>query len=475
MAEQADGISRRDFLSASAAMAAATPQTAAQPERKPNIIIIIADQVRADAIGAYGSNPMNLTPNLDAMAAEGTLYRNMFTNQPVCSPSRACLFTGEYPARHGVWRNTGRGVGIASDAATIATVCRDAGYSANYIGKWHLADGTRGPVPPRQRGGFLNLWEASNELELTSHPYEGDLWDADGRPMHFENEFRSDFITGLATRFLDNAGASPFLLVVSYLEPHQQNDLGHMVAPNGYATRYQNPFVPEDLKHLPGTWQQQLPDYYGCIKSIDECVGKIREALSKNRLDRNTIVCFISDHGCHFMTRNTEYKRSGHDASIRIPFIVTGPGFSGGNEIRELVSMVEVSPTLLDAVGLKVPGTMQGKSTVPLLKGERNQWRNEIFVQMSEFWVARALRTPEWTYVAAARRGPGRFQPAPNASRYYTFQIYNNRGDPHQLINLAGHRNVADADTHLRERLRERMQETGDAPAELLACEFPYP
>ena len=470
--------SRRRFLTSSgAALAsrAALAEAAPAAPSKPNIVIIIADQVRADAIGAYGKNPMDLTPNLDAMARQGTLYRHMFTNQPVCSPSRACLFTGQYPARHGVWRNTGRGVGLSPNATTIATVCRDAGYSANYIGKWHLADGTRGPVPPAQRGGFLNLWQASNELEITAHPYEGDLYDGDGRPIHFENQYRADFLTELAKRFLQNVSKqSPFLLVVSYLEPHQQNDLGRMVAPKGYAERYQNPFVPEDLKHFPGNWQQQLPDYYGSIKRIDECVGEIRTALANAGLDQNTIMVFVSDHGCHFMTRNTEYKRSGHDASIHIPLIIDGPGFRGGHEVRELVSMVDLSPTLLEAAGLAIPKSMQGRSTLPLVTGAAQNWRNEVFIQMSEFWTARALRTPEWTYVAAAPRGNGPYRPAPHAPEYATFQIYDNRADPYQLVNLAGHRSTEAIDAEMRERLRARMAEAGDAPAELNPCKFPY-
>src|SRR5579884_3856285 len=478
MNEKPSSLSRRDLLGAAglaAAGVAGAKQRPSEPASKPNIVIIIADQVRADFIGAYGHNPMNVTPNLDAMGGQGTLYRNMFTNQPVCSPSRACLFTGEYGAKNGVWRNTGNGVALAPNATTLATVLRDAGYSANYIGKWHLAEARGGPVAPSARGGFLNLWQASNELELTSHPYEGDLYDGDGRPIHFQNEYRVDFMTGLATRFLrETSKTSPFLLVVSYLEPHHQNDMGRMVAPKGYAERYQNPYVPEDLKFFPGNWQQQLPDYYGCIKKIDEAVGEIRTTLHDTGLDRNTIVLFISDHGCHFMTRNTEYKRSGQDASIHIPFIVEGPGFNGGRNVLELVSMVDVTPTLLSAVGVSVPDTMQGHSTLGLLSGQASDWRNEVFIQMSEFWVARALRTPEWTYVAAAPRGKEKFKPAPNAPEYAAFQLYDNRADPYQLVNLAGRKETAQNETQLRERLRQRMQEIGDKPAELAACMFPY-
>jgi arylsulfatase A-like enzyme len=471
-------LSRRALLTASAAGAlplAGASQPQPSPSSKPNIVIIIADQVRWDAVGAYGLNPMPLTPNIDQMAARGTLYRKMFTNQPVCSPSRACLFTGEYPAKHGVWKNAGEGVSLSPSATTIATECRKAGYSANYIGKWHLAEGTRGPVPAAGRGGFLDLWEASNELEWTSHPYEGDIYDGDGRPLHFQNEYRVDFLTGRAKRFLGNVSkSSPFLLVVSYLEPHQQNDLQRMVAPNGYRERYQNPYVPEDLKRFPGNWQEQLPDYYGCLKRIDEAVGDIRSTLRDLQLSRNTVVVFISDHSCHFMTRNTEYKRSAHDASIHIPLIMEGPGFEGGREVLHMVSMVDVTPTLLDAAKLPIPASMQGKSTMHLVAGDASGWRDEVFVQMSEFWVARALRTPEWTYALAAPRTGERFRPAPHAARYSAFQLYDNRADPHQLVNLAGRKETSAVEDMLRDRLKNRMQEIGDFPAELTACPFPY-
>jgi arylsulfatase A-like enzyme len=474
-------FSRRSVLSAGAAALTspalrATGEAPQDSGRKPNILVIIADQVRSDAVGAYGANPMDLTPHLDAMAARGTLYRHMFTNQPVCSPSRACLFTGQYPARHGVWKNTSREVGIQAGATTLATECKKAGYSANYIGKWHLAKGgIDGPVPPEDRGGFTDLWEAANALELTSHAYSGDLYDAQGKPIRFEGEYRVDFLTDRAVRFLQNVNkSSPFLLVLSYLEPHQQNDEKRMIAPEEYAHRYRDPFVPEDLKHFPGDWQQQLPDYYGALKRVDDSLGKLQQALVQQGLDENTIIVFLSDHGCHFMTRNTEYKRSGHDASLRIPFIIQGPGFEGGREVRQLVSMVDVTPTLLAAARLPVPATMQGKSTLPLLSGTNAPWRDEIFVQMSEFWVARALRTKEWTYVVAAPREDGKFQPEPHAPAYTAFQLYGNRADPYQLVNLAGRKETVQVEEHLRERLKERMQEAGDSPAELRPCAFPY-
>lgn len=457
-----------------AAMAGSTtPQ--ATDKRKPNVVIIIADQVRSDAVGAYGANPMNLTPNIDAMARRGTLYRNMFTNQPVCSPSRACLFTGQYPARHGVWKNTGKDVALKPDAQTIASEYGKAGYSTNYIGKWHLAKGAPGPVAPDARGGFTGVWEVANELELTSHAYDGDLYGAEGKPIHFQGKYRVDFLTDLATQFLQQVDKhAPFLLVLSYLEPHQQNDQGRMIAPEGYAERYRNAFVPEDLKHFPGNWQQQLPDYYGALARVDEGVGKVQHALTQAGLHDDTIIVFVSDHGCHFMTRNTEYKRSGHDASLKVPLVIEGPGFNGGREVRQLVSMVDVTPTLLDAGGISIPAGMQGKSTLPLLAGTEAPWREEVFVQMSEFWVARALRNRDWTYVMAAPRTGAKFEPAPNAPAYSAFQLYDNRADPHQLVNMAGRKETVAVEAALRERLKQRMEEAGDKPADLQRCAFPY-
>ena len=127
---------RRSVLSSAAA--AGLLKSRQPVSARPNIVIVISDQVRYDCVGAYGEHPMDITPNIDAMAHTGTLFRHAFIAQPVCSPSRASMFTGQYPARHGVWRNTGHGVALNPATPTIATELTKAGYSANYIGKWHL-------------------------------------------------------------------------------------------------------------------------------------------------------------------------------------------------------------------------------------------------------------------------------------------------------------------------------------------------
>jgi arylsulfatase A-like enzyme len=488
-------VTRREFIKGSAAAAASpileaggrNPDAPTASKKPPNIIIIIADQFRWDALGAYGLNSMGLTPQLDSMARRGTLFRSHMANQPVCAPSRANLFTGQYQNRHGVWRN---GLGLAPGAVTLATTLRQAGYTANYIGKWHLArpldnhPAPNGPVAPDQRGGFDDLWEGSNVLEMTSHPYEGELYDAEGKPIPFSGVYRVDFLAQRAERFLRQASHQPFLLVVSQIEPHFQNDCSCFVGPQGYADRYANPFVPGDLKFFPGDWQKQLPDYYGCVASIDESVGAILGTLRELGMEENTIVVFLSDHGCHFRTRNTEYKRSPHESSIHIPLVIQGPGFNRLLSVPELTCQIDITPTLLQAAGLPIPATMQGRSFLPLLDRNVQGWPDEVYVQISESQTGRALRTPQWTYAVVDPRSGQKSTAA--SDHYEEYQIYNLFDDPHQLLNLAGRQDnpklvhpqgalsMPDAAKYLRERLLARMVEAGEPAAEIQQ-RFLYP
>jgi arylsulfatase A-like enzyme len=454
-----------------------------QQQARPNLLMVIADQFRWDFVGAYGLNPMGVTPNLDAMAQRGVAFRNAVTNQPVCAPSRSSLFTGMYPTQTGVWRN---GLGLRTDATTLAKLLRAEGYTANYIGKWHLAptigvpNPSAGFVEAQYRGGFDDLWLGANALESTSHPYEGTIWDGDGKALTFKDIYRVDYLTQLAVNFLKQPQTKPFFLVVSQLEPHFQNDANAFLPPNEYATKYVNGYAPADLKAFPGDWQAQLPGYYGDCKRVDDSVGTLIQALKEQNLLDNTIVAFISDHGCHFRTRSAEYKRSPHESSIHIPLVIQGPGFDHSRMISEIVSMVDVCPTLLDALGVKPPNGIMGHSAMPLvnLSEGRESWRNEAFIQISESMVGRALRIPQWTYCVADRSAANGTTSAGSA-RYDEYQMYDLFADPHQLVNLAGRQDAA-ALVHangdrtlpqiageLRARLLARMAEAGEAAPQI--------
>lgn len=492
--------SRRNFLKQTALAAAVSPLmgTVASgaeagppgpPAGRPNILLVISDQYRWDFICAYGRNPMDFTPNLDAMFRRGTAFENAFTNQPLCSPARACLFTGQYATTTGVWKLD---FGLQPGATTLATVLRGAGYSANYIGKWHLAPNshskpvTEGFVPLEYRGGFNDLWQASNVLERTTHPYGGTIWDAAGNPMKFNGIYRVDYLTDLAVKFLQQKQDKPFFLVLSQLEPHHDIDADGFVPPTGYDEKFRNPYVPPDLRPFPGDWPFQLANYYGDCKRIDESMGRIFQTLREQNLEDNTIVIFVSDHACHFRTRNQEYKRSPHESSIHIPLLIQGPGFNNGGRVSEMVSLVDLAPSLLAALGMEIPASMQGKSFFPLISdpAARAAWRNEVFIQISESETARALRTPEWTYVALA---PGAKPGADsNSPVYQDYQLYNNAADPAQIINLAGridpphlihyagNRSMREITAQLRERLLARMEEAGEARPQITRWDY-YP
>ena len=450
----------------------AAAQTKPANAQKPNVVIIFSDQIRWDCIGAAGLNPMGLTPNLDEMANRGTMFTNAICSQPVCAPARASILTGQYPAKHGTWKN---GIPLDTSAATFPKILREAGYTANHIGKWHLGPNEeKGTVAPQYRGGFLDLWQSSNVLESTSHPYEGDMYDGDGKAMHFENIYRTDFMTGLAQKFLrSNAARSPFLLTLSYLEVHHQNDIDEFVPPKEYKGKYKNAWVPPDLRQLPGSWPSQLSDYYGCVAKMDETVGTLRTTLKETGLGQNTIVMFISDHGCHFKTRNTEYKRSPHESSIHVPLIIEGPGFNRGLKIPEIVSHVDLAPTLLAATGLPAPASMQGHNFLPLLDRRTEGWRNEAYFEMSEFVTGRGLRTPQYTYAAMAPKPPD-WKAVNGADRYQEYMMYDNYADPYQHVNLAGRATHKKEAEELRARLTQRIFEASGKQTAVDPCYFPY-
>lgn len=478
--------SRRSFFKGTmaAAMAAAVPSVEAQkksatsstPAKKPNFIVYLADQFRWDFVGANGRNGSTRTPHIDALAARGKNFTHTVTNQPVCAPARSVLFTSRYATETGVWHN---GLALDKSLPTLAGELRKVGYTSNYIGKWHLAlgnpklGGDPGPVKAEDRGGFLDLWEAANALEHTTHPYEGTIWDQNNQPITFKDEYRVDFLTDRAERFLRQKQEKPFFLFVSQLEPHQQNDLQRPIAPKGAAARFVNSTVPEDLRALPGTWQDQLPDYYGCIEAIDSSVGRLRRVLEEEHLADNTIFVFLSDHGCHFMTRNQEYKRSTHNSSIRVPLIIDGPGFQGTQQIPELVGLIDVAPTLLEAAGVTIPTSWKGRSFFPLVNDyeARQRWNSQQLIQISESLTGRAIRTPDWTYCVADLSGDTK---EAAARTYHEYQFYDQRADPHELVNLAGRKEYRAKAEELREELKKLLVAAGEPAPEIVPAKL-YP
>jgi arylsulfatase A-like enzyme len=417
------------------------------------VIVFFTDQQRWDTTGVHG-NPLGLTPNFDRMARMGTDVHYSFTCQPVCGPARSCLQTGMYATNTGVFHN---GVSLRRDAVTLAHCFNDAGYHTGYIGKWHLAEDD--PVPARQRGGYQE-WLAANLLEFTSDAYDTVLYDNDNRPLKLPG-YRVDALTDAAIRFIDRRQQEPFFLFISFLEPHHQNHLDDYPPPDGYRELYTARWIPPDLAALGGSTHQHLGGYYGMVKRLDEALGRLLDALKSLALLDKTIVLFTSDHGCHFKTRNSEYKRACHESAIRVPTAISGPGFAGGGQVRQLVSLLDLPPTLLDAAGLPIPSQMEGRSILPLLRGQAAEWPQEMFIQISESQVGRALRTHRWKYSVSA---PGKHGSRDAGSDYYVEEfLYDLHADPHELQNLIGLAPFHEIAAELRQRLIGRMVAAGEA------------
>ncbi|MBI3830943.1 MAG: sulfatase-like hydrolase/transferase [Planctomycetes bacterium] len=426
--------------------------------QKPNTIIFFTDQQRWDMAGVHG-NPLDLMPNFDRVAQESTHLYHCFTPQPVCGPARSCLQTGQYATQTGCWRN---GIPLKEDATTLAKCFRKGGYTTGYIGKWHLSDGN--PVTEPQRGGY-EYWLGSYSLEMTSDAYRTRMWDNENKPVDLPG-FRVDALTDAAIRYIDSNKAKPFYLMISFIEPHFQNSRDDYPAPTGYEERYQGRWTPPDLLALGGSAHRHWGGYCGMVKRLDEAYGRLLDALKSLNLRDKTNVLFTSDHGCHFKTRNGEYKRSCHESSLRVPTALTGPAFESGGRIKDLVSLVDLPPTLLDAAGLPVPATMSGRSILPLLNRTARDWPEEIFAQISEAQVGRCVRTKRWKYNVHAPDKKGSSDSG--SSTYVEEFLYDLLADPYELNNLVGfesHRHVADA---LKQRLLRRMKDVGEAAPEIV-------
>lgn len=453
-----------------------------QSSRAPNVLVFFTDQQRYDVTGVHGC-PLDLTPNFDRLARCGTDVHYSFTCQPVCGPARACLQTGTYATTNGTYCN---GIPLSNELPSLATLFREAGYHTGYVGKWHLAGNgvAHQAVSKHARGGYQD-WLAAEVLEFSVNEYRTVLYDEDDNPVRLPG-YRTDAVADalirmVCRRSLDHAD-QPFFIMASFIEPHHQNDTDSYPAPDGYEERYRGRWCPPDLAALPthtkafwkpdtsvgGSTQQHIAGYCGMVRRLDEALGRVTDALKSLGILDNTIVLFTSDHGNHFKTRNAEYKRSGHEASIRVPTMLHGGPFTGGGRIEHLVSLVDLPPTLLEACGVPAPDTMQGHSILPLVTRDTGASENRpdsVYVQISESSTARAVRTQRFKYIVEApQHDVGQmFSP-----RYRETGLYDLAYDPYELTNLIDSSDWNDAKTEMRQRLVAWMEKVEEPEAEIL-------
>ena len=439
-----------------------------QSMNRPNILFYFSDQQRWDTLGCYGQK-LPVTPFLDQLSGEGTLFRQAFTCQPVCGPARSCLQSGMYATQTGCHVNN-RSLPIGMD--TLPRRLAEAGYETAYVGKWHLGSDPENnyrtiAVPPERRGGY-EYWMAADALEWTSHGYNGYVFDGDMQRHDFVGH-RIDCINAFAVDYLHRYAASgsdsPFFLFVSQLDPHHQNDRNRYEGPDGSRRKWKDYQVPPDLEGTEGDWRENYPDYLGQCHLLDENVEKLFDTLETLGLKDNTVFFYTSDHGSHFRTRNGEYKRSCEDACLHIPMIAWGGPFAGGGNIQDLVSLIDIPPTLLDVAGLEIPGHYQGRSMASLARGEAQDWPDAVFAQISEAETGRTVRTKRYKYAVTA---PDFHMEEPFSPVYVENKLYDLEKDPGERQNLIRDPALEDVRQEMRARLNAFMDRALEPPRTIL-------
>ena len=377
------------------------------------------------------------TPNLQALAERGVLFRRAYCAAPTCSPSRAALLTGQSPHSAGMLGLANRGFQLRDFRQHIIHTLSAAGYTSALAGIQHLNPKTR----PNAAA------EVGYDLVLTD----------DHSQAH-----------SAAADFIRSAPQQPFWLTVGFFETHREFPLEHNVNP-----AYAQPPTP-----LPDTpdCRRDMANFIAMAQTLDDKVGQVLRALDESGLRDNTLVIYTTDHGLAF----PGMKCSLTDHGIGVSLIVQGGRlFAGGRVIDAMVSHIDVFPTICDLLGIPPPDWLQGESMLPLLRGETDAIRDEIFAEVSyhaAYEPKRALRTDRYKYI---RRFDGRKRPVlPNiddgfakselvaggfAEREFSQeQLYDTLLDPVERVNLADEPQHAPLLADMRARLDRWMRDTDD-------------
>lgn len=421
-----------------------------------NIIFYFSDQQRWDTVNE------ELTPNLMKLSDEGVLFENSFTCQPVCGPARSCLQSGVYPTETGCYTNA---IALPRDITPLAEYFNNAGYQTAYIGKWHLGSDKfpgvgvhcESTAIPRDRQGKYQYWRAADCLEFTSHGYDGYIFDESGNKIDFKG-YRADRINDFALEYLEKKRDpnKPFFMFVSQLEPHQQNDRNCFEGYKETIEKYRDYPLPDDLTFLKGNYKEMYPDYISAINRLDYNVGRLVEKLKELGIYDDTIIIYTSDHGCHFKTRNLEYKRSCHESSTHTPLIIKGGGFEGGKRDDRLVSLIDMPPTMLSMAGIDIPDYYKGVD----LTDNSLERRKCVFMQISESQCGRAVRTDRFKYSVRDIKPSGYLHM--NSRVYFEDYLYDLKKDPNEKVNLIKNPKYAHVRQELKYLLIEEMQKAGE-------------
>ena len=376
-----------------AASLAPDARTAAQhPAPRPNVVFILTDDLSWDLV--------KFMPHVQQMQREGMTFTNYFVTDSLCCPSRASIFSGQYPHNHGVLTNTPPTGGFSAfrrgaEAVTFATTLRDHGYRTSLMGKYlNGYEAQAGYVPP----GWTN-WQG------TGGGYKGFNYvlSRNGEVARFGRSPRAYFTDVLRRHgkaFVSRVGRGghPFLLEIATTAPHRpatpaprdRHDFPGLQLPRDAAFDTEPEHAPAWLRGRPPLTQQQIDSMTGgyrrraqSVQAVDELVGQIRRTLRERGLDRNTYVVFSSDNGYHMGQRRLlAGKMTAYDSDVRVPLIVVGPHVPAGRTTDALAENVDLAPTFMRLAGVRPPASVDGHGLVDVLRGRRPApWRDAVLIE----------------------------------------------------------------------------------------------
>ena len=492
-------MSRRTFVAGTAATAGAAAiagRARGAKLSRPNVVVIVVDDMRFDEYGD-GGHPYLKTPAIDALGAGGATFRNAYHATPLCSPNRASILTGQYASVHGILDNTSRAY-ASHQLRTLAQELQKSGYETAHIGKWHMGN------DPSPRPGY-DYWVS---FEGQGRTHDPELYE-DGR-THVVPGYVSDIFTDRAIEFATRKRSKPFMVYIGHKAIHpdiQQRDDGtvdvslgqkFMPAPRhkgAYAgrtfprppsfgltaeVRANQPVIANSMDwknsdevveqfgaEFLGTSDETIQDRAEMMLAVDEGVGRLVDALQEKGLFENTVFIFMSDNGYFFGEHGLSLeRRMPYEESIRCPLIISHPAVvAPGTIIDDFALSIDIAPTVVAAAGAPVPLRMQGRSLQPLLSGRRpDGWRDAFLVEYYSHgnpfhWTARLnYRT--------VREGP--YKLTRWISQDGAEELYDLSADPYERRNLASDPEMAEVLNRMRGQMSKLVLDSMGLPSAAL-------
>jgi N-acetylglucosamine-6-sulfatase len=459
-----------------ALLALGTPALAAD---RPNIVFVLVDDLRYNGLGCTG-HPFAKTPNIDRLAKDGANFTNAFVSTPLCSPSRSSFLTGQFVHTTGVIDNRDHSE-LSHKLVTFPKLLHDAGYATAYVGKWHMG------MDDMPRPGF-DRWVSFRGQGVYTNPplnIDGQRVQGQGYMTDILNQHAVDFVKA-------QKGDKPFCLYVAHKAVHgpftpadRHRDLyaGDRFPPTPSADddRKGKPAITDSAANVPPK-KKAAPKKKGqpkkkdapparkedfglmrnqmrCMASIDDGVGALLKALEEKKMLDNTVFVFTSDNGYFWGDHGgLGDKRWAYEEAIRIPLVMRYPKLvKAGTTVPQLVMNIDIAPTILDLAGAKIPADIQGKSFVPLLKGDTAGWRESMFLEY--FQERNYPRTPTWQ---AVRTDKWKYIHYPGHADWD--ELYDLASDPNEMKNRIADPAAAAMLKDLKTELSRLREETGAKP-----------